>query len=1277
MAAINWMCLCFSLHLALFFENAWCITTGPRSNDANITEMSVIQPQNKSSYVGDNVTLMLAEDSELSASERTRRLIPYMAFYVPIQELPINQQYASVQTPKHVAKPSATGSSGSHSIQLPPQYVHLKSTAVSGVGSGTESGPTSYLQSSPAAPHYQASAGDAYHTLTRGGTQQIQPQYQLPPTPIKHHSDNSGSNKYPDRHLLSHGLPGPSAPNTANLAGVKLNPIRHKTVQHFPPLTSQSAATSQLSTSAYEAPSSTSSEKYQHHGIAYRPRTKQSKINLTPFTPANSVPGNFVPIVYTPVNSNNNNYNNIVLTSQGAASVDTINSYNVPTNTFNGGAKQQQIAIEYSHPLVQSITETPLQSYRPPQQPHHQVHHDIPKQQDQQYLSVTSPASQQTGSETGTSGGSTHQQNTQTTGAVGTYTQQIEELQLQHQNRPKQLQKFTLIRSKQQQADQPYGTKFTHFTPSKIENFFDFEQHQEQDGQVEQPTRYNDKQQYYPYHQQQKEQQHTVFLTKPKYRESVHQQPTHIIVLSPTAATNDALSQAHSGKYALASGPIRQPSYTRPEQSSVSSPGQQEIQNIEASSTPVQSNSQLPFEEQILTIPVHNLFSDLRNYQHIHYAPSSPSQPLVSSLNYNKIGGQSAQQYSDVSVNDPKQALDDEQNETYKKNIQQQRKQTLRPPPQAFIEVMTTAAPFHQHIIQENYVSTSRPLHKPKHNAGSQTPKEEKNPNYPTIRQPNPMARPLVTVTSTPHTMIMDSAPKYVYVEEEFGQKLSAGSIKLKPVDKYGHNKQTGTKQLHNLQHLAQRPPTAVDEPADVAATLQQHQQHTPPPETSHHILADPNELPDIRTSSLAEILHKLQESNHLPHTLTPDNIDNSIKTLIRILNNLKQTQTIVPYPSQYYEKSPPFSPEYDYTSGGDVVEQSLHKVQDANLIPPSVPGPNKHPGPSTGRPGIDYPNYSEIPQTSFDCSEQRYKGFFGDPETNCQVWHYCDLNGGKASFLCPNGTIFSQIALTCDWWFNVKCATTAQLYVLNERLYKYILPFTPKFPEDYSGPLVDKYLAMKFHEMEEKMRLERKQALENQQENEQNHELPLEDTKEETRLEDTTKSTMPIQKPVESSMQKHDSINSQVSEQSSERNLLIDDEVDDISHRGSMDTFEVTTLETDTTKDLPFSLKPIIVSSTAGPAGCDEEEQQQHQQHDDAKRRTDQELETNKTEANNKPQKEIIAKIFEKHISPSIANTKTDLMKITVEKVDVIEIKPDGNTDHLIRKMIQNNDNK
>ena len=84
-------------------------------------------------------------------------------------------------------------------------------------------------------------------------------------------------------------------------------------------------------------------------------------------------------------------------------------------------------------------------------------------------------------------------------------------------------------------------------------------------------------------------------------------------------------------------------------------------------------------------------------------------------------------------------------------------------------------------------------------------------------------------------------------------------------------------------------------------------------------------------------------------------------------------------------------------------------------------------------------------------------------------MWHYCDLNGGQASFLCPNGTIFNQAALTCDWWFNVRCASTPQLYVLNERLYKYIIPMRPSFPEDYSGPLVDQYLTEKFKEIESK----------------------------------------------------------------------------------------------------------------------------------------------------------------------------------------------------------------
>ncbi|XP_053675788.1 uncharacterized protein LOC128726032 [Anopheles nili] len=224
-------------------------------------------------------------------------------------------------------------------------------------------------------------------------------------------------------------------------------------------------------------------------------------------------------------------------------------------------------------------------------------------------------------------------------------------------------------------------------------------------------------------------------------------------------------------------------------------------------------------------------------------------------------------------------------------------------------------------------------------------------------------------------------------------------------------------------------------------------------------------------TGSLSDLLKNLQDSNLLPKTLTPDNIDNSIRTLVKILNNLKANGQHHPEVERPEISEVDTYRRVNYTT----VEPETYVDADKYAAgPPMLINKVVSPGPNTGKPGIDYPALAEIPETSFKCKDQRYKGFFGDPETNCQVWHYCDLNGGKASFLCPNGTIFSQVALTCDWWFNVKCSTTAQLYVLNERLYKYILPFTPKFPEDYSGPLVDKYLALKFQEMEEKMKQQR-----------------------------------------------------------------------------------------------------------------------------------------------------------------------------------------------------------
>lgn len=48
--------------------------------------------------------------------------------------------------------------------------------------------------------------------------------------------------------------------------------------------------------------------------------------------------------------------------------------------------------------------------------------------------------------------------------------------------------------------------------------------------------------------------------------------------------------------------------------------------------------------------------------------------------------------------------------------------------------------------------------------------------------------------------------------------------------------------------------------------------------------------------------------------------------------------------------------------------------------------------------------------------------------EYTFQVFHICD-NGRKISFLCPNGTIFQQSQLICDWWFKVDCSKSTELY--------------------------------------------------------------------------------------------------------------------------------------------------------------------------------------------------------------------------------------------------------
>ncbi|KAL3278235.1 hypothetical protein HHI36_013573, partial [Cryptolaemus montrouzieri] len=79
------------------------------------------------------------------------------------------------------------------------------------------------------------------------------------------------------------------------------------------------------------------------------------------------------------------------------------------------------------------------------------------------------------------------------------------------------------------------------------------------------------------------------------------------------------------------------------------------------------------------------------------------------------------------------------------------------------------------------------------------------------------------------------------------------------------------------------------------------------------------------------------------------------------------------------------------------------------------------------GKPGVDFPVLTNIPKTSFSCRDIE-SGYYADLETRCQVFHICE-DGKKISFLCPNGTIFQQADLICDWWFKVNCTNSPSLY--------------------------------------------------------------------------------------------------------------------------------------------------------------------------------------------------------------------------------------------------------
>ncbi|GAV04516.1 hypothetical protein RvY_14785 [Ramazzottius varieornatus] len=87
---------------------------------------------------------------------------------------------------------------------------------------------------------------------------------------------------------------------------------------------------------------------------------------------------------------------------------------------------------------------------------------------------------------------------------------------------------------------------------------------------------------------------------------------------------------------------------------------------------------------------------------------------------------------------------------------------------------------------------------------------------------------------------------------------------------------------------------------------------------------------------------------------------------------------------------------------------------------------------------GQDYPTLSEIPAVNIDCASFKQPGFYADQNNRFQVFHRCDVNGNLTSCLCPNMTLFNQITLICDAFYNVDCGQSGQFQDhSNSRLYQ------------------------------------------------------------------------------------------------------------------------------------------------------------------------------------------------------------------------------------------------
>ncbi|KAK4325808.1 hypothetical protein Pmani_003588 [Petrolisthes manimaculis] len=215
------------------------------------------------------------------------------------------------------------------------------------------------------------------------------------------------------------------------------------------------------------------------------------------------------------------------------------------------------------------------------------------------------------------------------------------------------------------------------------------------------------------------------------------------------------------------------------------------------------------------------------------------------------------------------------------------------------------------------------------------------------------------------------------------------------------------TRLLHPSSHPTSLPPRLIRHPT----SLLPHLTPLPPPlPLSRHMPPSsppPLDIPYPPTSTLPPLPYPPTSTlPPLPYPLPP--LPYPTSTLPPPLLHLTSTFPPLPYPtSTIPPRPPPPNPEAADSLGSSVI----------------------------GKAWVDYPAYATIPRTNFTCTGP---GLYADTQAGCQVWHICEANSRRHSFLCPNGTIFSQHLLTCDWWHNVHCSSANHIH---HHLFGQVLP--------------------------------------------------------------------------------------------------------------------------------------------------------------------------------------------------------------------------------------------